>query len=816
MRMTANGEAAIVVAKLFSVSGVMSAVIDSILGLAATPADACSAAHTSLDQLFVQAEVIVRAEAVGASEAGVIFRTVERLDGDSLPDTFVIGGSLTDSFSVEELKAYGEEPVPYENHPLSRWLAACHSRSYVRNTEYVLFLKNSDPYWAALASTNAAIRGEDDPWLVWVREWLRADAHGKPVRIAAPYRFVRNEHDIYGSGSGMSRFFLDLDQDGAPELFLGATALQGNGGGIYHVFKQHGWEPTSYLGVVDVHPSAIAIETRESGIPGDLITYWHISSTEGHRFRYRFKRGRYLKIESESVEQPPDSFELGFVPAPVQVEHSDANGAWQSVNKGFEPSLHDAKHFFFDSATPASFVRYMELSGFSFGDPTITEQRAAFFLLSDFAFVEVFLVNEGEDFDIRRTNAYIEGTEGWEFMECEPLRDRIGLPGDTERVAYLRKWFWIRRVGRLVFVIPKCVEDGWERAEVTQARDRFIEVVSSYSLSRLEVLKRERTAADRLFAIVMGGRHELYEEARALRDRTPDRELTRLKELDSEFAAALHYMIEVRPKEEEEARRRAAEEAALFEKNYPHEIVPELSIAPDGLPHVIVALVNRSDSPVRARIYPEMLSKSLCNVHFMIWRPDADQPAQYRPYGIGPCPFYIPGVKSMLLQPGDSISSGYDLSGVLTDSGLYRIQAVVPYGGRTRTNVLEIRVPAKFSEEISPSDSVAVRMRAAELGNAEFRKRFSGYPKPENGEDPFEQSDGVLVRLPGALRWTAEKRIHETRGGTTTANAFVTFFDDARDPEIDVAVIFRDHYDGRTKTYRTYGEMWEEFADPIR
>lgn len=51
-----------------------------------------------------------------------------------------------------------------------------------------------------------------------------------------PYQKIWQKHE--GKVAGMKRFFVDLNDDGKKELFLGANSLYGNGGGIFYIFQQ--------------------------------------------------------------------------------------------------------------------------------------------------------------------------------------------------------------------------------------------------------------------------------------------------------------------------------------------------------------------------------------------------------------------------------------------------------------------------------------------------------------------------------------------------------------------------------------------------
>ena len=56
---------------------------------------------------------------------------------------------------------------------------SCYAREYQPAGEYLfLFTRSGEhltPCWRPLGPTNEQIRGDDDPWLTWVREHLAED-----------------------------------------------------------------------------------------------------------------------------------------------------------------------------------------------------------------------------------------------------------------------------------------------------------------------------------------------------------------------------------------------------------------------------------------------------------------------------------------------------------------------------------------------------------------------------------------------------------------------------------------------------------------
>jgi len=48
----------------------------------------------------------------------------------------------------------------------------CYSYDYVIGNQYLLFLKDGSPYWAAFRPTNEEVSGMQDPWVMWVSGFI--------------------------------------------------------------------------------------------------------------------------------------------------------------------------------------------------------------------------------------------------------------------------------------------------------------------------------------------------------------------------------------------------------------------------------------------------------------------------------------------------------------------------------------------------------------------------------------------------------------------------------------------------------------------
>lgn len=161
-----------------------------IMLLPANPASACSrVVPYSSDELFA-ADVIVRATAVryvvapdpntmttGEPESTVEFKVEEVLKGEGVIDSVKLRGYLSDRDD------FNDEEVPYQSVRPDGRAGSCFANSYKEGGQFLLFLgKRGDgftPNISALGPTNEQLRGPDDAWLRWVREYLNTHGGGR-------------------------------------------------------------------------------------------------------------------------------------------------------------------------------------------------------------------------------------------------------------------------------------------------------------------------------------------------------------------------------------------------------------------------------------------------------------------------------------------------------------------------------------------------------------------------------------------------------------------------------------------------------------
>ena len=124
-------------------------------------------------EMVQAADVAVRAIAVDSTQtldgaSSVRFRTTDVLHGPFPHPEFTFRGHFVDEDGFNTLS------VPYQL--VRRAGGSCHAEHYRQGGEYLFLLVRDwdhlTPYWFALGPTNEQIRGDDDPWLQWVREQL--------------------------------------------------------------------------------------------------------------------------------------------------------------------------------------------------------------------------------------------------------------------------------------------------------------------------------------------------------------------------------------------------------------------------------------------------------------------------------------------------------------------------------------------------------------------------------------------------------------------------------------------------------------------
>lgn len=163
---------------------------------------ACSrSAPFSFDELFAAA-VIVRATAVkytvepdpntrttGEPESKIEFKIEEILKGENLPESVLLHGYLSDRDDFNDVE------VPYKFVRPDGRAGSCFANTYKEGAQFLLFLKkNGDEFTSnisVLGPTNEQLRGPDDAWLRWVKEYLNSHRR-KEKSEAAPDSLINS------------------------------------------------------------------------------------------------------------------------------------------------------------------------------------------------------------------------------------------------------------------------------------------------------------------------------------------------------------------------------------------------------------------------------------------------------------------------------------------------------------------------------------------------------------------------------------------------------------------------------------------------
>jgi hypothetical protein len=141
----------------------------------------------------------------GVPDSQVRFKTIEVLKGRDVPSVLVLPGYIVDRDDFNELK------VPYTFVRRGGRSGSCFANSYRQSGDFLLMLKlgADGAYtvnWYALGPVNEQLRGEDDPWLLWVRQQVgRRDA---PFFVAVGSAGARAEvlQAIKSCAEGLGQF----------------------------------------------------------------------------------------------------------------------------------------------------------------------------------------------------------------------------------------------------------------------------------------------------------------------------------------------------------------------------------------------------------------------------------------------------------------------------------------------------------------------------------------------------------------------------------------------------------------------------------
>jgi hypothetical protein len=120
-----------------------------------------------------------------------------------------------------------------------------------------------------------------------------------PYVVVDPYAYVLA---VRSCGASLERFFLDVNDDGTPEVFVACTSDRGTGGNTFHAFLQveGGYRLIGRMFLATIWLTG----DRHEGYRG-LWTWARLSGTEGAAYgphvSYRWDGSRYVEIRRETA-----------------------------------------------------------------------------------------------------------------------------------------------------------------------------------------------------------------------------------------------------------------------------------------------------------------------------------------------------------------------------------------------------------------------------------------------------------------------------------------------------------------------------------
>lgn len=146
----------------------------------------------------------------------------------------------------------------------------------------------------------------------------------KPTMIPDPYKHVWGNDE--GGIAGLVRFYLDINNDKKPDLFVGPKSLLGTGGGSFHVFVKNAKDGYTYLGRLPmIRPEFTEVISPGHGGYADLKTYVRKGFAEGDVLTYAYDGSSYVLWKQTQIKNPSD---VKIKPAAVNAEESGPMLTW--------------------------------------------------------------------------------------------------------------------------------------------------------------------------------------------------------------------------------------------------------------------------------------------------------------------------------------------------------------------------------------------------------------------------------------------------------------------------------------------------------
>ncbi len=140
-----------------------------------------------------------------------------------------------------------------------------------------------------------------------------------------PYKIAWDNLD--GEASGLTRFFLDINDDGRPDLFVTGTSLVGNAGAPFHVFIS-GSKGYRELGEVFLDNGSFQLlELKHKGVR-DIKVCSHLSASECVLRTFIYNGKNYEKKSERTISGEKFKNEIS-TPTLVKFEKSGKPLSWK-------------------------------------------------------------------------------------------------------------------------------------------------------------------------------------------------------------------------------------------------------------------------------------------------------------------------------------------------------------------------------------------------------------------------------------------------------------------------------------------------------
>jgi hypothetical protein len=267
----------------------------------------------TLDELFDNAEVIVRATAIryakppgdmrttGVPDSTIEFRVEEKLRGRNLRDAIIINGYLSDWDDFNEM------PVPYMFVRPGGRSGSCFANTYKEGAQFLLFLKKAGDVYTAdispLGPTNEQLHSNDDPWLVWVTNHLKTLSH-KSASIAG--------NALAGAPEGWAKLnichisFLapsDMKDLGAKGLDSCVAQFANNDITLYLDYGWYGSPPRQGNSDLEFKEESVSIDGKNA----QLVTYVDSSHSNSG---LKYNAGIYVIVKESKLDGFPKIISL--------------------------------------------------------------------------------------------------------------------------------------------------------------------------------------------------------------------------------------------------------------------------------------------------------------------------------------------------------------------------------------------------------------------------------------------------------------------------------------------------------------------------